>query len=193
MNYTPAENSPQGYKEYFIESLKVLSVAALTVFLVRYFLFKPFYVKGQSMEPTFNENEYLIIDELSYRLREPVRGEIIVFKYLDIQKDYFLKRIIGLPGERVKVADGKITVYNAQHPEGVVVDENYLPDDLLTLGEKNVSLGENQYFVLGDNRMNSYDSRRFGAIDRSQIVGRVALRGWPLGRTASFKAPIFNF
>lgn len=181
------------YKQYIWETLKVLAVAGITVFLVRYFLFKPFYVKGASMEPTFHENEYLIIDELSYRFREPMRGEVVVFKYLDVQQDYFLKRVIGLPGERVKVSDGKVTVYNQEHPEGIVIDESYLPKDLLTVGEKNVSLGPNQFFVLGDNRGNSYDSRKFGPIDRTQIVGRVVVRGWPLSKAQSFKAPSFNF
>lgn len=144
------------------------------------------------MEPTFHENEYLIIDELSYRFREPLRGEVIVFKYTDVQQDYFLKRVIGLPGERVKVADGKITVYNQAHPEGLIIDESYLPSDLQTLGEMNVTLTPDEYFVLGDNRMNSFDSRRFGPINRSQIVGRVVVRGWPLNKAQSFKAPNFN-
>ena len=124
---------------------------------------------------------------------DPARGEVVVFKYLDLQKDYFLKRVIGLPGERVKVADGKVTVYNGTHPEGIVIDESYLPDDLLTLGEKSLELKANEFFVLGDNRMNSYDSRKFGAVDRSQIVGRVVVRGWPLSKAQSFKAPSFNF
>lgn len=168
-------------------------VAGITVFLVRYFLFKPFYVKGASMEPTFHENEYLIIDELSYRFRQPERGEVVVFKYTDVQQDYFIKRVIGLPGERIKVTDGKVTVYNQEHPEGIVIDESYLPENLLTLGEKNITLGTNEYFVLGDNRMNSFDSRRFGAVEKEQLVGRVILRGWPFNRAQKISTPNFNF
>lgn len=181
------------YREVILESLKVVIIAAVTVFIVRYFLFKPFYVKGASMEPTFHENEYLIIDEITYRFRPPMRGEVVVFKYPDVQKDYFLKRVIGLPGERVKVSGGKITVYNKEHPEGIEVEEKYLPADLPTLGEQDVTLTENQLFVLGDNRPNSFDSRRFGPVDHSQIVGRVVVRGWPINRAQTFEAPTFNF
>ncbi len=181
------------YHEFFLETLKVIIIAGVTVFLVRYFLFKPFYVKGESMEPNFYENEYLIIDELSYRFREPARGEVVVFNYQSVQKDHFLKRIIGLPGERVKVADGKVTVYNEAHPEGVVLDETYLPDNLETYGERTVTLGPDEFFVLGDNRIKSLDSRRFGAIVRGQIIGRVLVRGWPLSRAQKFTDPLYTF
>src|SRR3989339_124875 len=106
-----------------LEFIKVAVLAGITIGLVRYFLFKPFYVKGASMEPNFQEHEYLIIDELSYRFREPQRGEVVVFKYPENPKEYFLKRIIGLPGETVKIAEGRITVYNRDYPEGMVVKE----------------------------------------------------------------------
>ena len=145
------------------------------------------------MEPNFFDKEYLIIDEISYRLRAPQRGEVIVFKYPENPKEYFLKRIIALPGERVKISEGKITIYNQEHPEGVVLDEPYLPADLLTSGERTfVPLNENQYFVLGDNRDNSYDSRRFGAVDKSLVVGRVFVRGWPFNRAQVFNHPDLN-
>ena len=178
---------------FLLELIKIAVMAGVTIGLVRYFLFKPFYVKGASMEPNFYEREYLIIDELSYRFREPHRGEVIVFRYPENHKEYFLKRIVGLPGERVKVAEGQITIYNSTYPEGVPIAESYLPKNLLTVGEKNTVLGENQFFVLGDNRPNSYDSRRFGPIDKSAIVGRAWLRGWPFARAQTFTAPVFNF
>jgi signal peptidase I len=167
---------------FLLELVKVAVLAGVTIALVRYFLFKPFYVKGASMEPNFFDKEYLIIDELSYRLRPAGRGEVIVFKYPENPKEYFLKRIIGLPGERVKVAEGQITVYNKEHPEGIVLNEPYLSKDLLTIGERITVLTGDQYFVLGDNRPNSYDSRRFGAVDKSLVVGRVFFRGWPFNR-----------
>ena len=176
-----------------LEVIKVVVVAGVTIVAVRYYLFKPFYVKGASMEPNFNDHEYLIIDELSYRFRAPQRGEVIVFKYPENPKEYFLKRIIAVPGERVKVNNGHLTVYNAAHPEGAEVQETYLDTHLLTLGEKTTTLGENQYFVLGDNRMNSYDSRRFGPIDKSAIVGRAWFRGWPISRVQTFSAPSYTF
>lgn len=177
---------------FLLELVKVAVLAGITIALVRYFLFKPFYVKGASMEPNFFDKEYLIIDELSYRLRTPQRGEVIVFKYPNNPKEYFLKRIIGLPGERIKVAEGRIMVYNHQHPEGVVLDEPYLPRDLDTGGEIIKVLSADEYFVMGDNRQNSYDSRRFGPIDKSLIVGRAFFRGWPFNRAQIIAEPELN-
>ena len=178
---------------FVFELVKVIVLAGITIALIRYFLFKPFYVKGASMEPNFLDHEYLIVDELSYRLREPERGEVVVFKYPNNQDEYFLKRIIGLPGERIKVSDGKITVYNAKNPEGVQLDETYLSKELVTLGEsRTVTLGADEYYVLGDNRPNSFDSRRFGPVNKSLIIGRAFLRGWPLNRVAKFSAPNFE-
>ena len=175
-----------------LEFIKVAVLAGITIALVRYFLFKPFYVKGASMEPNFYEHEYLIIDEITYRLRAPERGEVIVFKYPEDPREYFLKRIIGLPGERVKVSEGKITVYNDAHPEGFDIKEEYLPKDLLTAGDRVTILGPNEYFVMGDNRGNSLDSRRFGPVDKSLVVGRVWFRGWPLNRVEILPKPVYE-
>lgn len=172
-----------------LEFIKVAVLAGITIALVRYYLFKPFYVKGASMEPNFLDHEYLIIDELSYRLHEPKRGEVIVFRYPNNPKEYFLKRIIGLPGERVKVSEGVVTIYNDAHPEGLVIKEEYIDKDVFTEGEKIMSLNKNQYFVMGDNRPNSFDSRRFGPVDENLIVGRTWLRGWPLSRLEIFDTP----
>jgi len=178
---------------FLLELIKVAVLAGVTIALVRYFLFKPFYVKGASMEPNFFDKEYLIIDELSYRLRAPQRGEVVVFKYPENPKEYFLKRIIALPGERVKVSEGQITIYNQEHPEGVILDESYLPDDLLTSGDRSFApLTQDQYFVMGDNRPNSYDSRRFGAVDKSLVVGKVFFRGWPFSRAQFISEPDLN-
>jgi len=178
---------------FMLEFLKIAILAGVTIALIRYYLFKPFYVSGASMEPNFHEKEYLIIDELSYRFRAPERGEVIVFRYPENPKEYFLKRIIGLPGESVKISGGKVYVFNDAHPEGVTVSEGYLPTDLKTEGEKTFSVGENQYFVMGDNRPNSFDSRRFGPIDSSLIVGRAWFRGWPFTRVQIFSTPNFGF
>ncbi len=172
-----------------LEFIKVALLAGITIALVRYYLFKPFYVKGASMEPTFLDHEYLIIDELSYRLHAPTRGDIIVFKYPNNHQEYFIKRIIGLPGERVKISESKVTIYNNEHPEGLILNETYIPKDVFTEGEINMSLPKDQYFVMGDNRENSFDSRRFGKVDASLIVGRTWLRGWPLNRIQIFEAP----
>lgn len=174
---------------FFLEIIKISILAGVTIGLVRYFLFKPFYVKGQSMEPTFHERDYLIIDEISYRLREPERGEVIVFKS-PINTDYYLKRIIGLPGERVKVENNKVIVYNEENPRGWVLPEIYLEEE--TPGLTTVTLGPDEYFVLGDNRDSSFDSRRFGAIKKDAVVGRVWFRGWPFNRFSSFSHPEYT-
>jgi signal peptidase I len=172
-----------------LEFIKVAVLAGITIALVRYYLFKPFYVKGASMEPNFYDHEYLIIDELSYRLHAPQRGEVVVFKYPNNHEEYFLKRIIGLPGERVKISENKVTVYNNAHPEGWILTESYLPKEIFTEGDINMSLSKDQYFVMGDNRENSFDSRRFGKVDFNLIVGRTWLRGWPLNRLQVFDTP----
>ena len=192
-NFPPKRSRTRIFFGFVFEMLKVIALAAVTIFLIRYFLFKPFYVKGASMEPNFLDHEYLIVDELTYRLRHPERGEVIVFKYPNNQQEFFLKRIIGLPGERVKIADGKITVYNDKFPEGIELGENYISADLATTGEpRTVTLGADEYYVLGDNRMNSFDSRRFGAVKKDLIVGRALLRGWPLNRVGIFGAPDYE-
>jgi signal peptidase I len=178
---------------FIFELIKVIALAGITIALIRYYLFKPFYVKGASMEPNFLDHEYLIVDELTYRLRAPERGEVVVFKYPNNQEEFFLKRIIGLPNERIKVADGKVTIYNNNHPEGVAVNETYLPADLTTLGEaRTITLGPDEYYVLGDNRANSFDSRRFGPVKKSLIIGRALIRGWPISRISKFSAPAFE-
>lgn len=174
---------------FFLEIIKVALLAAITIGLVRYFLFKPFYVKGQSMEPSFFERDYLLIDELSYRFRTPERGEVVVLNS-PVNSDYYLKRIIALPGERVKIEDNKIVIYNKENPTGFVVEENYIIEK--TTGVVNLTLEDDEYFVLGDNRDSSYDSRNFGAITEKSLVGKVWVRGFPFSRIGIFKKPIYN-
>lgn len=175
---------------FFLELIKVALLAGVTIGLIRYFLFKPFYVKGQSMEPAFYEKEYLIIDEMTYRFRDPERGEVVVFRAPIEQKDFYLKRVIGLPGERIKVENNKVIIYNEDHPQGMVVGEEYLTQP--TIGSVTVELGLGEYYVMGDNRGASFDSRRFGPIVEDDIVGRAWLRGWPINRVQKFDKPLYN-
>lgn len=176
---------------FFLEVIKVVVLAAITIVVVRSFLFKPFVVEGQSMEPNYYEREYLLIDELSYHLREPKRGEVVVLRAPVIQKEYYLKRVIGLPGEKIKIENNKVIIYNDEFPQGKVVEEKYL--DEATTGSLSVQLGPEEYFVMGDNRNESYDSRKFGAISKNSIVGRTWVRGYPFDRITMFGAPIYNF
>lgn len=176
---------------FFLELIKVAILAAVTIGLVRYFLFKPFYVKGQSMEPNFMEHDYLIIDELSYRFHTPERGDVIVFQAPTVPGEFYLKRVIALPGERVKIENNKIVVYNETFPQGVVMNEDYLSEP--TVGATALTtLGPDEYFVLGDNRDASYDSRRFGPIKRDAIIGRTWVRGWPVSRVSIFPEVTYN-
>lgn len=177
---------------YVFELVKVVVISLAIIIPIRYYLIQPFYVKGASMEPNFYDHEYLVIDELSYRLREIARGEIVVFRYPKDPTQFFIKRVVGLPGETVRIENGNVVVQNVAYPKGVRVPESYLETQGLTVGGQETVLGGNQYYVLGDNRSSSLDSRQFGAITRSAIIGRVWLRGWPLDRVAKFMTPVYE-
>jgi len=179
---------------FIFEVVKVVVISLAIIIPVRYFLIQPFYVKGASMEPSFYDHEYLIIDEISYRFREPERGEIVVFKYPKDPSQYFIKRIIGLPGEKIEIKDGSVYIYTKETNRKVKLDETYLPADLDTIPSKEgvEEIGENEYYVLGDNRGHSKDSRSFGLVKDSFIVGKVMFRGWPFNRLGTFKVPEYS-
>jgi signal peptidase I len=180
--------------DFSLEIIKIIIISLAIIIPVRYFLIQPFYVKGASMEPNFYNHEYLIIDEISYRFNLPARGDIVVFRPPhDKTGDFFIKRIIGLPQERIVIKNGKIKIYNQDYPDGIILDESlYLDLGLSTFGEINQTLGSDEYFVLGDNRSASLDSRTFGPVKRESIVGKVWLRGWPFARITLFKSTPYN-
>jgi len=170
--------------------LQIVLIAALIVVPIRYFIFQPFMVQGQSMEPNFRDGDYLIIDEISYRFSEPHRGDIIVFRYPPQPSQRFIKRIVGLPGEIITIKDGKVFI--GQGADVQVLDEtDYLSHSIDTTGNLQIVLDKDQYFVLGDNRSGSYDSRRFGALGSDYIIGRVLLRLWPITALAKIEAPAY--
>ncbi len=172
------------------EFLKIILISLVIILPIRYFIIQPFYVKGASMEPNFHDREYLIIDEISYRFNEPERGQVIVFRYPNNPQEYFIKRVIGLPGETISMIDGEIFIYNTSNPDGFKLDESsYLTDNIKTYvtDEEPVVLGSNEYFVLGDNRYASKDSRTFGSLNESFITGKVLLRAWPFSTFSLFK------
>jgi signal peptidase I len=179
----------------FWEFLKIVIISAVIILPIRYFIIQPFYVKGASMEPTFHDHEYLIIDEISYRFKAPIRGDIVVFRYPEDPQEYFIKRIIGLPSEKIEIRDGQVSIYNDQNPEGFALDESaYLADSVKTydVSGEIISLRDNEYFVMGDNRNSSKDSRSFGPVNSSFLTGRVIFRGWPFKKVTIFKTPTFN-
>lgn len=175
---------------FLLEIVQIAVLALAIIIPVRYFLVQPFIVKGASMEPNFHENEYLIIDELSYRFRDPVRGEVVVFHPPGNDDVFYIKRVIGLPGETVEIKDGKITISNSEFPNGIAIDEEYIED--FTSGLQVVTLGADEFYLLGDNRDASLDSRFIGAIPRDHLTGRVWLRGLPLDKIGSFSVPDYE-
>ncbi|HOX30014.1 MAG TPA: signal peptidase I [Candidatus Paceibacterota bacterium] len=175
---------------FFIEVAKIVILAFAIVVPIRYYLFQPFVIQGSSMEPNFHQADYLIVDEFSYRLRAPERGEVIVFKYpLDPSKR-FIKRIIGLPGETVETEGGKVIVYSNERK--FVLDESaYLSADLKVPDMSPITLKDGQYFVLGDNRSYSYDSQDWGELAASDIIGKVAFRLWPINTVQKISSPTY--
>ena len=163
------------------ETTKIVIISLAIIIPVRYYLIQPFFVRGASMEPTFDNGQYLVVNEIGYRLSQPERGEVIVFKYPFDKSQYYIKRIVGLPGEKVEVKDGAVFI------NGVELDESsYLPKATFTIGEAAFDLKADEYFVLGDNRQASSDSRQWGVLPADNIVGQVWLRAWPLSLAKIF-------
>ncbi|HLC99452.1 MAG TPA: signal peptidase I [Patescibacteria group bacterium] len=177
---------------FIFDVIKIVVLSLAIVLPVRYFLIQPFSVKGASMEPTYFDGEYLVVDEISYRLRDPERGEVIVLRNPKLPSEFFIKRIIGLPTETIDIENGEVKIINVAHPDGFILDETYLPDSLVTSGFRHTVLGSKDYFVMGDNRGASLDSRAIGPIPRGNIVGRTWLRAWPLDRIGAFSSPQYS-
>jgi signal peptidase I len=175
---------------FFWEISKIIVIALLIVVPIRYFLFQPFVVKGDSMVPNFHSGDYLIIDEISYRFNQPQRGEVVVFKYPHVPSQRYIKRIIGLPGETIEIKEGQIFI--SKNGETQELDESlYLSNSLFAPGNLSTNLGDREYFVLGDNRPSSSDSRQWGPLPREYIIGRVFLRPWPFTAIAKIETPAY--
>lgn len=172
---------------FIFELVKITIISLVIIIPIRYFLIQPFIVKGASMEPNFHDNEYLIINEITYRFKEAQRGDIVVFRYPQDPREYFIKRVIGLPGEKIKFSGGE--VYLSQNgSEWNKLDEQYLDESVATFAnnDNEIAIGQDEYYVMGDNRNSSRDSRSFGPVNKSFIVGKVLLRGWPINRASLF-------
>ncbi len=189
-----AEQAPTRKEEFratLAEVIKVFILAVVVILPIRFFLIQPFYVKGASMEPNFFENEYLIVDKISPRFRAYERGEAIVFRFPVTEHKYLIKRIIGMPGERVVIQNRQITIYSTEHPDGFALNENSYNPYLLRDQSIDETLTDDEYFVLGDNRPVSMDSEIFGPVKATQITGRVFFRGWPIERLTVFEPPTY--
>lgn len=172
-------SSVKKFSSFLLDILQTI-VLALAIFMIAYlFLFQPHQVKGHSMDPNFTDGEYLLTDKLSYRFKEPQRGNVVVFESPVNRREDYIKRVIGLPGENVTVNDGKVLI------NGRPLDEKYLPESFrtnpgvfLTEGST-ITLRPDEYAVLGDNRDHSSDSRSWGPVKKKDIVGRAWLIYWP--------------
>lgn len=169
---TPREEHP------LLELVRFSVIAVLIVVPIRLFIAQPFIVSGASMSDTFASGDYLIVDQVSYYFNEPARGDVIIFRYPKDPSKHFIKRVIGLPGDTVQIVGTKVIVSNAEHPNGITLTEPYI---LSMTNESSVieTLGEREYFVMGDNRDHSSDSRSWGVLQKERIVGRAWLRLFP--------------
>lgn len=163
--------------------LFLLSLAI--VLPIRQFIIQPFLVRGDSMLPNFNNFDYLFVEQVSYYFREPARGEVVVFRFPRNKRDYFIKRVIGLPGERINIEKGEVIV-TSKDGKRTVLEEPYLTPRIFTEGSVDIQLALQEYYVLGDNRGASFDSRRWGTLPREDIVGRVLIRAWPPTKVKAF-------
>jgi signal peptidase I len=184
----------------FLEVLEIALIAVGAVYVVRTFFIQPFLVDGSSMVPTFENGDYVLVDEFTYRIRPPERGEVVVFHDPQDWSTYFIKRVIGLPGETVKISNNAVTVFNKQYPDGLALDETYLPPGTPVSavacdgGDMSgtictYTLSSSTYLVFGDNRAESYDSRSWGPLPAKNIVGLVRVRLWPVNEITAFAAP----
>jgi signal peptidase I len=176
---------------FILETLQVI-VFAVSIFLFLYLLvLQPHKIKGASMEPNFQDSEYLLTDKITYRFEQPKRGDVIVFKAPPDFHDEYIKRIIGLPGDQILISKGKIYI------NGNLLDETYLPPEFQVTAGKAVPEGTtitvpaNTYLVMGDNRDHSFDSRSFGPINKDKITGKAWVVYWPVSKLGKIKNP-FN-
>jgi signal peptidase I len=167
-------------ENFFKEILKASLIALIIVLPIRFYVAQPFIVSGASMDPTFENGHYIIVDQLSFRLGEPERGNVVIFKFPNDPSKFFIKRVIGLPGEIVLVDRGEVKIVNGVHPNGFLIKEPYVHDLNKTQETFKVILEDDQYFVLGDNRRASSDSRVWGPLERDLIVGRAFFRILPI-------------
>lgn len=179
---------PQSKKgvSFFMEILKFAIIATVIVVPLRLYIAQPFVVSGASMDPTFETGEYLIVDQLTYNFEAPKRESVIVFRYPKDTTKFFIKRIIGLPGETVEMHGTQVTIKNAENPKGIILNEKYVAVKNEKTDNFSVTLDSDEYFVMGDNRNGSSDSRIWGPVKMSLIMGRPAVRLLPLSRISFF-------
>lgn len=162
-----------------IDWIKVIAIALLIALPIRFFIAEPFIVKGPSMDPTFSTGQFLIVDRVSYRFSNPQRGDVIVFKYPNNPKSFYIKRIIGLPGETVSINRGEVTITKTDG-ETEVLKESFISPVHASRDSNRTTLTSTEYFVMGDNRAQSSDSRSWGPLEEDLIIGKPIVRLFPM-------------
>ncbi len=179
-NQTPNQTPNQNSKSSSWELVRYAIIALLIVIPFRIFVAQPYVVSGASMDPTFKDADYLIVDQLSKRFEEPKRESVVIIRYPKDTNKFFIKRLIGFPGDTVDIKNGLVTIYNEQNKEGIKLNEPYV---VYKKDEKfSRKLGSDEYFVMGDNRAGSSDSREWGTLPKKYIIGTPVLRLLPLNK-----------
>ncbi len=184
--------APETQKESssFWEMVRYLVIASLIVFPFRMFIAQPYIVSGSSMDPTFENGDYLIVDQISKRFSEPKRESVLIIRYPVDPSKFFIKRLIGFPNETIEIKNGIVTIFNESHPEGFSLDNSYIEHK--KSDSFSIKLGDSEYFVMGDNRANSSDSRVWGPLPSEDIVGKPILRLFPIKKIGILPGEVNN-
>jgi signal peptidase I len=169
----------------FLEIVRFALLAIIIVLPIRMFVAQPFIVSGASMDDTFHNGEYLIVEQLTYQFESPERGEVVVFRYPGDPSKFFIKRVIGVPGDTLTIEGDAVTIQNEQHPNGTRLQEPYI-SAMSSSGRIVEQLGPGEYFVMGDNRDYSSDSRTWGILTEDRIIGRAFVRLFPVTELGTF-------
>ncbi len=189
-NAPDPEMNNQTVGAFLWDLARVVLIAFVVMVGFRYFIAEPFIVSGSSMVPNFQNKEYLVVNKVGNYFGEYERGDVIVFRYPKDNRQFFIKRIVALPGEKVKIEDGKVKIFNQQNPNGAFLQESYLPSQDMTFGQTDlVTLGTDEFYVMGDNRLASSDSRVWGILPRHDIIGEAWLRVFPLNSFGTLNFP----
>ncbi len=190
-NNDPDKGTSAG--SYIWEVIKFFILAVVVVAPIRFFIAQPFIVQGASMDPTFATGQYLIVDEITYRFDEPKRGDVIVLRYPKDPKKFFIKRLVGLPGDTLTIKNGVVSIATEEISESFVLDEPYVTYSKTdNKDDEVITLSDNEYFVMGDNRAASLDSRTWGVLPQDLIVGRALLRLFPINTASFFPGQTFD-
>lgn len=190
MEDSKVPENEQNKPSAFWELVRYALVAIIIVVPFRIFIAQPYVVSGSSMDPTFKDGDYLIVDQLSKRFEDPDRGSVVIIRYPKDPSKFFIKRLIGFPDEKIEIKNGHVTIFNTENPDGLKLDDSYV------VYKKNdnfsVSLGQDEYFVMGDNRAGSSDSRSWGSLPKKDIVGEPVLRLLPIQKISIFPGDLKN-